>query len=244
MNDENILYHTLHALRFYSSLPHPCSYLEGREAVTLFVDPEAPMNMEIYQVLSQVGFRRSGEHIYRPHCGTCHACVPVRIPVARFQANRSQRRCQATNQDLQLNIRPAEFNEKHFQLYREYMQGRHPGGSMDNDDPSAYQRVMSANWSDTLLYEYHRGTELLAVAVVDQCRDSLSAVYTFFKPGESKRSLGVYAILTEIEQARQSGRDWVYLGYWNHESPKMAYKNQYRPLEYFDGLSWQYTPPN
>jgi len=182
MNDENHLYRALHALRFYSSFPHPCSYLPDREAVTLFVDPEARMSMATYQILSQVGFRRSGEHIYRPHCGSCHACVPVRIPVATFVPNRIQRRCQLRNEDLELVIRPAEFNESHFRLYRDYMQARHPGGSMDSNDPDAYRRVMSACWSNTDLYEYRYGSDILAVSVVDQCDDSLSAVYTFYEP--------------------------------------------------------------
>lgn len=243
MNDENHLYRALHALRFYSSLPHPCSYLPNREAVTLFVDPEAKMDMTTYQILSQVGFRRSGEHIYRPHCSHCHACVPVRIPVARFMPNRSQRRCQLRNEDLELNIRSAEFDETHFQLYRRYMQARHPGGSMDSNDPDAYRRVMSSCWSNTVLYEYRHDSTILAVAVVDQCDDSLSAVYTFYEPKEARRSLGVFAILSQIEQAQRGGRDWVYLGYWNVDSPKMAYKSQYQPLEYFDGLTWRNKPP-
>ena len=243
MNDENHLYRLLHTLRFYSSLPHPCSYLPEREAVTLFVDPEAKMDMTTYQILSQVGFRRSGEHIYRPHCGRCHACVPVRIPVAEFTPSRSQRRCQLRNQDLELNIRTAEYNEAHFQLYRRYMQTRHAGGSMDNNDPDAYRRVLHSTWSNTFLYEYRHDNEILAVAVVDQCEDSLSAVYTFYAPQAAKRSLGVYAILSQIELARCTGRDWVYLGYWNPDSPKMAYKTQYQPLEYFNGLIWRNTPP-
>lgn len=243
MNDENYLYRALHSLRFYSSLPHPCSYLPDREAVTLFVDPEARMTMATYQILSQVGFRRSGEHVYRPHCGSCHACVPVRVPVAKFIPNRSQRRCQLRNEDLELVIRPAEFDESHFRLYRDYMQARHPGGSMDKNDPEAYCRVMRANWSDTILFEYRKGKEILAVAVVDQCFDSLSAVYTFYDTRESRRSLGVYAILSQIQLARDSNRDWVYLGYWNPEAPKMAYKTQYQPLEYFDGLNWQNKSP-
>lgn len=243
MNDENHLYRALHTLRFYSSLPHPCSYLPQREAITLFVDPEAKIDMAMYQILSQVGFRRSGEHIYRPHCGNCQACVPVRVPVAEFVPSRSQRRCRQRNQDLQLNIRSAEYDEAHFQLYRRYMGARHPGGSMDNNDPGAYCRVMSASWSNTLLYEYSHGSDILAVAVIDQCNDSLSAVYTFYEPNEAKRSLGVYAILSQIEQAQQSGRDWVYLGYWNPDSPKMAYKTGYQPLQYFDGLTWRNKPP-
>lgn len=243
MNDENHLYRALHSLRFYSSFPHPCSYLPDREAVTLFVDPEAKIDMATYQVLSQVGFRRSGEHIYRPHCDSCHACVPVRVPVSKFVPSRSQRRCQQRNKDLELNIRAAEYDEAHFQLYRRYMRTRHSGGSMDSNDPDAYRRVMSACWSNTDLYEYRYGNDILAVSVVDQCDDSLSAVYTFYEPKQARRSLGVFAILSQIEQARRSGRDWVYLGFWNSESPKMAYKTQYQPLEYFDGLIWRNKPP-
>ena len=243
MNDENQLYHALHALRFYSSLPHPCSYLPDREAVTLFVDPEAKMNMATYEILSKVGFRRSGEHVYRPHCGRCHACVPVRVPVAAFIPNRSQRRCQQCNLDLELVVRPAKFDASHFRLYRHYMQARHPGGSMDSNDPQAYRRVIRASWSNTLLYEFRQGKEILAIAVVDQCKDSLSAVYTFYDPKENRRSLGVYAILSQIQQARDTGRNWVYLGYWNPEAPKMDYKIRYQPLEYFDGLVWRNQPP-
>lgn len=243
MNDENRLYRALHALRFYSSLPHPCSYLPDREAVTLFVDPEAEMTMSTYQILSQVGFRRSGEHVYRPHCGKCRACVPVRVPVANFVPNRSQRRCLQRNQDVELVVRPADFDTAQFRLYRQYMQARHPGGSMDSNDPQAYRRVISASWSDTLLFEFRQAKKILAVAVVDQCNDSLSAVYTFYDPGESRRSLGVYAVLSQIQQAKESGRDWVYLGYWNPKAPKMDYKTQYQPLEYFDGLLWRNKPP-
>ena len=33
---------------------------------------------------TELGFRRSGDLVYRPHCAHCQACVAVRIPVARF----------------------------------------------------------------------------------------------------------------------------------------------------------------
>ena len=243
MNDENRLYRALHALRFYSSLPHPCSYLPDHEAVTLFVDPEAKMSMSTYQILSQVGFRRSGEHVYRPHCGSCRLCVPVRVSVKTFVPNRSQRRCQQRNEDIKLAMRPAEFNAAHFRLYRRYMQARHPGGSMDSNDPQAYHRVISATWSNTVLYEFSLEEKILAVAVVDQCNDSLSAVYSYYDPEEYRRSLGVFAILSQIQQAHDTGREWVYLGYWNPKSPKMDYKTRYQPLEYFDGLAWRNKTP-
>lgn len=244
MNDENRLHHLLHQLRFFSTPPHECGYLADEEATTLFVDPLAPMDMTRYGILSELGFRRSGAHVYRPHCRLCRACVPVRLPVARFRPDRSQRRCLSRNRDLELTIRPARFDAEHFALYRRYMQARHPGGGMDNDDPQAYTRLIQADWADTLLYSFHQASRLLAVAVVDQGPNFLSAVYTFYEPEAGRRSPGVYAVLQQIAQARDSGRDWLYLGFWNPLTAKMRYKERYRPLEYFNGSRWQSEPPS
>ncbi len=49
--------------------------------------------------------------------------------------------------------------------------------------------------------------ELAAVAVVDLLDNALSAVYTFFNPKYSARSLGVYAVLWQIEYAKSLGLD-------------------------------------
>src|SRR5690606_28965955 len=55
-------------LGFYATPPHECNYLPGREAVTLFADPRFPKNTRLYSALADCGFRRSGEHLYIPHC--------------------------------------------------------------------------------------------------------------------------------------------------------------------------------
>ena len=78
MSDESRVYQRLNTLKFYATHIHPCSYLPQREAVTLFVDPAAAMDSQTYSALARLGFRRSGEHLYRPHCPRCQACIPVR----------------------------------------------------------------------------------------------------------------------------------------------------------------------
>ena len=88
----------LSTLRFFRTPAHPCSYLDDREATTLFVDPSTPMTSTLYSRLSQRGFRRSGEFLYRPHCQGCSACIPVRIPVNRFEWRRRHRRLPAAAQ--------------------------------------------------------------------------------------------------------------------------------------------------
>ena len=87
-------------LKVYTTYPHSCSYLEDQEATTLFVDPRQRVDQKLYSNLSVLGFRRSGNHIYRPHCTHCEACIPARIPVEQFTAKRGQRRIWNRNQGL------------------------------------------------------------------------------------------------------------------------------------------------
>ena len=239
MSDESRVYQRLNTLKFYATHIHPCSYLPQREAVTLFVDPAAAMDSQTYSALARLGFRRSGEHLYRPHCPRCQACIPVRIPVCDFQPDRGQQRTWRRNRDVNVTPHEMAFNEEHYALYREYLQQRHPGGGMDAGDEDDYLRFVTSPWSDTRLYEFRAGQRLLAVAVVDHLPDALSAVYTFYSPTEARRGLGVQAVLWQVAEAARRGLSWVYLGYWIKESPKMAYKDRYHPLEYFDGQGWR-----
>ena len=89
-------------IRLFATHPHTCSYLVDQDATTVFVDPTAAINVHLYSRLSEIGFRRSGSHLYRPHCERCQACIPARIPVARFKPNRQQRRCRQRNRDLEI----------------------------------------------------------------------------------------------------------------------------------------------
>lgn len=87
-------------LHFFATPEHNCSYIEGYKAKTLFVDPHTSISASTYSQLSNLGFRRSGKHIYRPHCDNCQACISVRVPVALFQPNKTQRRIFNKNKDL------------------------------------------------------------------------------------------------------------------------------------------------
>lgn len=218
-------------LLLYLSPPHACGYLDDREATTVFADPAVDKNPPLYAALSELGFRRSGEHLYRPHCQGCVACVPVRVPVAAFRARRRHRRAWSRNRDLHVSTRPSTFDEEHYALYRRYVASRHPGGSMDNQSPRQYRDFLMCSWAETRFYEFRYGTRLLAVAVTDRLPHALSAVYTFFDPACAERSLGVYAVLWQIEEARRLQLEWLYLGYWIGGSPKMRYKADYRPQQ-------------
>ncbi len=220
----------------YLSLPHPCSYLPGRVATSLFIDPRYPLDGPRYAAYMRAGFRRSGDLVYRPHCRDCGECIPVRVPVARFRPSRSQRRIWQRNRDLRVTACAPVFRTEHFELYLRYQRKRHPGGGMDDPDPQKYMSFLFSRQIETRFYELRLGGCLMGVAVADVLPDALSAMYTFYDPDERRRALGVYAVLWEIEEARRLGLPWVYLGYLIRDCPKMSYKANYRPLEaYLDG---------
>ena len=230
-------------LGFYATPPHDCSYLPDREATTLFADPRFPKNKRLYTALADCGFRRSGEHLYIPHCGSCTSCIPVRIPVSEFTPSRNQQRTWKRNDDLRVVKSEQRFKDEHFELYRKYLAHRHAGGGMDNPTPENYLEFLVASWSETEFHEIRLGERLIGVAVMDVMDNALSAVYTYFDPEFERRSLGRYSILYEVEEARRRGLQWLYLGYWIENCRKMSYKNEYRPLQYFADNAWHDAPP-
>ncbi len=230
---------SLKELRVYTTHPHSCSYLEDQEATTLFVDPRQEVDQQLYSTLSTLGFRRSGSHVYRPHCNPCTACIPARIPVQHFSPSRNQRRTLRRNRDLLVERTFDIRDDPAYELYRRYIESRHADGDMYPPDRDQYEGFLNDAWDCTRYYRFYLQQELLAICVVDVMLDGLSAIYTFFNPECGPRSLGAYAILWQIEQAREMGLHYLYLGYWIRNCRKMSYKAAYQPLELFIDHRWR-----
>lgn len=228
----------LSTIRLFATHPHSCSYLEDQDATTVFVDPKEPINSRLYQQLSELGFRRSGSHVYRPQCHHCQACVPARIPARLFEPNRRQRRCAKRNADLSIRAVDSIDTTEHYRLYERYIAERHRDGDMYPATRAQFKSFLTKEWGITRYLEMRAGEKLVAVAVTDEMERALSAVYTFFDPDEHRRSLGTFGILAQIQRARELGLDHVYLGYWIKASAKMNYKTQYRPLELLVNRRW------
>lgn len=228
----------LSTIRLFATHPHTCSYLDNQDATTVFVDPNAQINGELYQQLSELGFRRSGGHVYRPQCQDCQACVPARIPVAGFSLNRAQKRCWKRNQDLSIRIIDDLNLPEHYQLYEQYISERHSDGDMYPASREQFETFLTREWGITRFIELRDSSKLVAVVVCDEMENALSAVYTYYAPEESRRSLGTYGILLQTEMARAKQLDYLYLGYWIKACPKMSYKTQFRPLELMVNRRW------
>ena len=236
MQDSNSADHG--QVQFFLTPKHPCSYLNRNNAQTLFFDPRQIITTSMYQALTDQGFRRSGSHLYRPHCGACQACIPTRVPVNRFKPNRRQRRAVNRNEDLHVRIEEATFSRRHYHLYERYISLRHADGDMYPASEDQYRSFLLSPWSNSVFVSIYEGERLLSVAVTDKQPQGLSAIYTFFEPAEARRSLGTLSILKQIELCREWNLPYLYLGYWIKDCEKMSYKTQYRPTELFVNNKW------
>jgi len=225
-------------LELYISSPHQCDYLADKESQNIFISPDVKMTPGIYEYLISIGFRRSGQHTYRPHCSACRACISSRVDVQKFKVSKSQRRILTKNKNLTFNSIKATFSDEHYDLYLRYQAFKHPGGSMENFGENEYEEFLCKSFGNSLMYETRLNGKLLAVSVTDIFSDALSAVYTFFDPEYSARSLGTFSVLLQVEAALNRGKKHLYLGYYIKDSVKMAYKANFMPIEMLIEGQW------
>lgn len=112
--------------------------------------------------------------------------------------------------------------------------------------PEEALQFLHASWSQTkYILTYDTQDVLIAVTVVDQVHDGLSAVYNFYHsaPEYQRCSLGSYAILNEIQYTQELGLPYLYLGYYLKNTPKMSYKIKYQPLEMYIDKQWVLSEP-
>ena len=226
-------------IALHISNQHECGYFDDRVATTLFVHPGEIMTSQTYDGLLKNGFRRSGHLIYKPHCRNCNACVPLRISSREFKPSRSQQRVLNKNQDVTYRIMAPQYLDEHYRLYKTYLGERHRNGGMEKHTEADYRESMLNSGVNSALIEYRLNKKIICVSVTDLVDDGLSAVYTYFDPQLSRRrSLGVFAILSQIYLARSMQRSWLYLGYWIEESRKMAYKSNFSASEILKNGEW------
>lgn len=227
------------SIKLYRTGEHNCSYLDGQQARTLFLDPDLRFTLPLYEQMMHLGFRRSGHHLYRPDCEACGACMPSRVKVDQFHWKRRFRRVLNKNQDLTVHRVPCQYSVDHYRLYEAYISHRHYQGDMYPPSEESYREFLVSRPDLAFILEFRQGERVVAVAFTDRMETGLSATYTFFDPEQSHRGLGVFSILTQIQLCMTLGLPFLYLGYWVPGSAQMTYKADYRPLEVLINRHWR-----
>src|SRR5215470_3725131 len=209
------------ALPLLDGPEHPCAYLPGRTAKDVFcIDPT--VDAAGYRKLMDAGYRRSGRIFYRPVCDGCRECVAIRVPVAEFVPSKSQRRVLRRNADVRVEVGRPRATDRKWELFCAYQTDCHEGKMCDARGD--FEHFLYDSPIETLEFTYWIGRRLAGVGIVDACPGCLSSVYFFYDPGESRRSLGVFSALREIEECRRRRLAHWYIGFYIRQCASMNYK--------------------
>ena len=220
----------------------PCSYLaEKEEQLIMLIEPELNAQKN-YSSLMAMGFRRSGDQVYRPHCQDCNACESLRIKSDAFILSKSQKRLLNKNKHLSI-AKASVVKPNYFSLYERYINQIHKDGVMYPATVDQFESFMDCSWGDIVFIEIYDGEKLIAVSVTDQMLHNHSSVwsafYCFYDPDYRESSLGKFAVLQQLKLAKQQKINFLYLGYYIHNCQKMNYKNQFNPHQRFINQQWK-----
>ena len=220
--------------------PQPCPYLPDTVARMPLRLPIGRLTGEKIDSLLALGYRRSGDFVYRTQCSTCSACEPTRVVVEQFVWTTSMKRVlKRGDAELQMQIGQPESTPSRVELFNAHRLGRNLARNEEPVDVDGYRSFLVESCCDTEELSIWRDDELVAVAVVDRAKNSLSAVYTYFDPKFSRLSLGTYAILKQFQRATQLGLTYLYLGMYVANNQHLNYKARFMPQQRFIQGAWE-----
>ena len=130
-----------------------------------------------------------------------------------------------------MTIGRAGASEEKFELYRRYVHEWHCRDEPETAD-GFESFLYDSPLDSTVEFQYRDvAARLLAVGICDVCTSSLSSVYFYFDPADSKRGLGTFGAIKELEFAKSLGLRNYYLGYWVDGCGAMQYKQTFVPNE-------------
>ena len=146
----------------------------------------------------------------------------------------SQKRIMRRNKDLVRRACAPWATEEQYDLFRTYLGDRHSDGGMADMDVCEFASMIEETTVKSRIIEYHDPSlgdnSLIASCLTDIMGDGMSMVYSFFDPGQSRRSLGLFMILDHIAIAREAGLPHIYLGYWVPGLAQDGLQGQVRPV--------------
>ena len=227
----------MESLFTFASEPDACGYLPDRRW-SLHYEIVGHVTPAEYQERLKQGWRRFGYSLFRPECPSCKMCRSLRVPVAGFRPDRSQRRAWAANHaDVSLTIGDPIVTREKLALYDKFHAFQHGSKGWplhDPESPGAYIESFVDNPFPTEEWLYRVGDRLVGVGYVDRLPEGLSAIYFFHDPDERHRSLGTFNVLSIIRSVAERGLPHAYLGFYVEGCRSLEYKGRFRPNEALD----------
>lgn len=217
-----------------------CVYRPGQIARCPARAPVESLTPEQLDLLLDEGDQRVGGTVFRTECPFCSACEPVRIDVNDFRPSRSQRRAWKRNEgELRVEMGPPALSRRRVMLWNRHRRVRGLLTSYSRKDPLGYHEWLVETCAPTVEVRYFEAEHLVGLSLLDIGRVSANSAYHYFDPSLSRRAIGVYSVLKEIELCKSLGVRYYYLGLWAADSDPLLYKASYYPHERLISGTWQ-----
>jgi arginyl-tRNA--protein-N-Asp/Glu arginylyltransferase len=218
----------------YLSVPSRCSYLPG-EVSRLEYERVARLGAEEYTALLLAGWRRFGRNLFRPRCPACTACRSLRVDVARFRPDRSQRRARKAAADLlRLEIGAPAVDPERLDLYDRYHDHQvlaRAWPTHEPEDEDGFRDAFVDNPIPTEEWCYRLDGRLVGLGYVDALPVGYSAIYFVHDPDHRDLGLGNVNILALLAESARRGLPHLYLGFYVEGCRSLSYKARFRPCD-------------
>lgn len=217
----------------------PCPYRAGQVSRTPLRHQFQDLSGEEFDDRLAQGDRRVGRMLYRTKCPDCTSCEALRIPVGRFERSRSQQRVLRRNEDVRVVVGPVVFSEDRLVLFNRHKRERGLARQEQDTMQAGYEGWFVQSCVRTVEMRYLVGERMVGVGIIDLGARDSSSVYFYFDPDESRRSLGTFSTLIEIEWLRQRGGRFHYLGLYVEDCRHLVYKASFAPHQRLIDGAWR-----
>lgn len=215
--------------------PRACAYLPQRRAsleVCLMLDVT---EQEMDRLLER-GWRRFGPIYFRPACATCAECVSLRVDVTRFVPSKSQRRAARACSKLRRVVSDPKVDDARLSLYGRWHAGRERSRGWAPNPQTQERYSLELAFAhpcarEAAYYDDAADGRLVGIGLFDATPHAYSAAFFFHDPDYARMSLGTANVLGLLQDARETGRRHVYLGYRVEDCASLHYKAAFRPHE-------------
>jgi arginine-tRNA-protein transferase len=203
-----------------------CTYLPEKRlrfAYAFF----AQLDKEELESFLSKGWRKFGIYYFKPECGDCRDCIPLRVIANDFIPSKSQRRILRKSMRVDIKFSNLDYKEEIYDIYKTHSEVKFKKETDREDFISSFYNVSCP----TIQSEYYLDGILFAIGFLDVSTEALSSIYFAYYPDFEQYSPGTLSILKEIEFAKTLGLKYYYLGYYIQKNKSMAYKNRFFPNE-------------
>ncbi len=226
----------MHLLKEFS-LNDKCSYLDNLEQTTHYQIIDNCDSAHCQDLIER-GYRRFGKMYFRPICSGCNECQSIKIDVNNFTFSKSARRVIKKATSIKSYIQIPTISQAHLNLFEKYHK------YMSKSKGWEYQKTSAQNYHNSFVnghngfgHEilYFDGDRLIGVDLIDILEDGLSSIYFYYDPDYMHLSLGRLSLYFQIKFAKETNKNWIYLGYYVQDCPSLSYKAQYTPFKTLQG---------